>query len=120
MTVTADFTAMQTAVGYNLVALLVEAGSTTNAARQITAHAIRAYLGYAPMPAPVVADDLADVTGEQRGIAVEFGMGLIAAARAAGRASCPDAGPALDHAAAALRLALAHPAPAGPHQATAS
>lgn len=94
----------QTSRDGRLAALLVEAGGTPGAARQIAALSVRDYLN----GDTVTPDALADVTDEVRGIAVQYAMDLTKLARAAGRASCPDLGPALDHAARALRFTLNH------------
>lgn len=88
--------------------LLVEAGATDTAARQIAASVICTYLGLMPTAEPVRPDALDDLTPELRGLAWEIGHCLTVLARAAGRAACPNVGPAMDHSAAALRLALAH------------
>ena len=92
--------------GSILTGLLAEAGATDHAARQIAASLICTYLGLMPTAEPVRPDALDDLTPELRGLAWEIGYCLTVLARAAGRAACPNVGEAMDHAAAALRLAL--------------
>lgn len=103
MTATASTIVVDIRDGH-MVTLLTSLGVDHHAARQLAGNLVRDYLA----DTPATRDRLADLTDEQRGAAFELTLMLTRLARAAGHASCPDLGVAADHAAAALRLALAH------------
>ncbi|MCX5066703.1 hypothetical protein OOJ91_12515 [Micromonospora lupini] len=85
-----------------MVNLLRDLGASHHAARQIAGNLVRDYLA----DQPATPDRLADLTANQRGAAFELALMLCDVARHAGHASCPDLGPAADHAAAATRHAI--------------